>query len=219
MTPNTPFLTLTFVLHESNFAPNIISLHQKGLKLKKMYKMKNFLMAASFAIIALSTNSIFAQTTNLNVNLANVYSIEVTNPTVTIAMNTAANFTEGNTTGSLPNHVKVSATNGYKVTIQAATDLTSPGNDVIPVSTVVVKTTPGTFSGAPGSIDAGSNAAFPANAPALSVTTPVELISSTTGDIRGFNVQYTIPPVSAPVYLNKPEAVYSTLLTYTIVAN
>lgn len=176
MTLKSLLLTLTFVTHESNFAPNKLSLYYLELKLKKNYKMKNFLMAASFAIIALSTSSAFAQTTNLNVNVANVYSIEVTNPTVTIGMNTAANFTNGNTTGTLPNHVKVSATNGYKVTIQAATDLTSPGNDVIPVSTVVVKTTPGTFSGAAGSIDAGSNAAFPANAPALSVTTPVELI-------------------------------------------
>lgn len=181
--------------------------------------MKNFLKVASFAIVALSANSILAQTTTLNVNLANVYSIEVTNPTVNIAMNTAANFTDGNTSGSLPNHIKVSATGGYKVTIQAANELTSPGNDIIPVSTVVVSTTPGTYSGAAGSIDQGSNASFPANAPALSVTTPVELITSTTGDIRGFNVQYTIPPVSAPVYLNKPAAIYSTLLTYTIVAN
>lgn len=181
--------------------------------------MRNFLKAAAFAIVALSANSIFAQTTNLNVNLANVYSIEVTNPTVTILMNSAANFTQGNTTGSLPNHIKVSATGGYKVSIQAATELTSTANDVIPVSTVVVSTTPGTFSGAAGSVDPGSNAAFPANAPALSVTAPVELISSTTGDIRGFNVQYTIPAVSAPVYLNKPAAVYNTLLTYTIVAN
>lgn len=181
--------------------------------------MKKFLIAASFAIIAMSANSSFAQTTNLNVNLANVYSLEVTNPTVTIGMSTPANFTKGNTTGFLPNHVNVSATNGYKVTVQAATELTSPGNDVIPISTVVVSTTPGTYSGADGSIDAGSNATFPANATALSVTTPVEIISSTTGDIRGFNIQYTIPPVSAPVYLNKPEAVYSTLLTYTIVAN
>ncbi|MNK36160.1 hypothetical protein D3C87_547030 [compost metagenome] len=182
--------------------------------------MKNFLKIASFAIIALSANSIFAQTTTtLNVNLASVYSIEVTNPTVNILMNTPANFTQGNTSGPLPNHIKVSATGGYKVSIQASNDLTSTANDVIPVSTVVVSTTPGTFSGAAGSIDTGSNAAFPANAPALSATAPVELITSTTGDIRGFNVQYTIPASSAPVYLNKPAAIYSTLLTYTIVAN
>jgi hypothetical protein len=181
--------------------------------------MKNFLKVASFAIVALSANSIFAQTTNLNVNLASIYSIEVTNPTVTILMNTAANFTQGNTTGSLPNHLKVSATGGYKVSVQASSQLTSPANDIIPVNTVTVSTTPGTFSGAAGSVDPGSVATFPANAPALSATAPVQLIASAKGDVRGFNVQYTIPAVSAPVYLNKPAAVYSTLLTYTIVAN
>lgn len=182
--------------------------------------MKNFSKIALLAIAALSFNAVSAQTTtNLNVNLSSLYSIEVTNPTVTIQMNNASYFTAGNTTGALSNHLKVSATGGYQVSVVAGTDLTSPGGDVISVGTVTVAATEGTYSGASGSTDPGTDAEFPSTAPALSTSVPAVVIESTSGDLRGFNVEYKIPAESAPAYLNKPAATYTTQLTYSIVAN
>lgn len=184
--------------------------------------MNKFLKTAALAAIVLSANSLFAQTsgtTNLNVNLGSVLAIEVANPSVTINMTTAAHLTAGNTTGSLSDHLKVTATEGFKVTVQAATDLTSSANDVIPVNTVVINTAKGSYLGATGSTAPTTAPTFPTTAPALSATAPVTIIESTTGDFRGFNVTYTIPATSTPAYIDKASGLYTTVLTYTIAAD
>ena len=134
-------------------------------------------------------------------------------------MNNASYFTNGNSTGSLPNHIKVSATGGYQVSVLAGADLTSPGGDVISVGTVTVAATEGTYSGASGSTDPGTDAQYPALAPSLSTTVPAVVVESSSGDLRGFNVTYTIPAANAPTYLNRPAATYTATLTYSIVAN
>lgn len=183
--------------------------------------MNKFQKTVALAALVLSANSIFAQTTgttNLNVNLGSVLAIEVTNPTVTIQMTTAEHLTAGNTTGSLSDHLKVTATEGFSVTVKASGELSYNGTE-IPVSTVVVNTSKGSYLGDSGSTEPTTNPSFPTTAPALSSAAPVTIIESSTGDLRGFNVTYTIPAEKTPAYLNKAAGVYTTLLTYTIAAD
>jgi len=181
--------------------------------------MNKFIKTVALAAIVLSANSIFAQTsgtTNLNVNLGSVLAIEVANPTVTINMNTAAHLTSGNTTGSLSDHLKVTATEGFKVNVVASQNLTSSGGATIPVSTVVVSAAKGSYLGATGSTAPTTAPTFPSAPTALSATTAATIITCATGDFRGYNVTYTIPATSTPSYIDKATGVYTTTLTYTI---
>ncbi|ALM47790.1 hypothetical protein AMR72_02065 [Flavobacterium psychrophilum] len=185
--------------------------------------MNKFFKTAALAAILLSANSIIAQdsktgTTTLNVNLGSVLAIEVANPSVTIQMTTAAHLRDGNSSSELSDHVKVTATEGYTVTVQASTDLTNGGVE-IPVSTVKIKTEKGSYLGASGSTAPTTTPTFPTTEPALSATAPVQIIESSTGDFRGFNVTYTIPAEETPAYLDKATGVYTTTLTYTIAAD
>lgn len=182
--------------------------------------MNKFFKTAALAAIVLSANSLFAQdnTTLLNVNLGSVLAIEVANPSVTINMTTATHLTEGNSTGELSDHLKVTATEGYTVTVEASGNLSNSGVE-IPVSTVTIKTEKGSYLGAAGSTAPTTNPTFPLTEPALSATAPVKIIDSSTGDFRGFNVTYTIPANETPAYLDKATGVYTTTLTYTIAAD
>ncbi len=182
-----------------------------------MTKLNFFLLGA----YALSAPALFAQTTgttSLNVNLGSVLAIEVANPTVIIQMNTPAHFSTGSTTGILPDHIKVTANEGFSVTVQASGNLVSAGVE-IPVSTVVVNTASGSYLGASGSTPPSATPAFPATPPALSTSSPVTVINCPTGDLRGYNVAYSIPASNTPSYLDKAPGVYTTLLTYTILGD
>ncbi|RDI11216.1 hypothetical protein DEU42_106150 [Flavobacterium sp. AG291] len=178
---------------------------------------KSVLLAAPFFTVP----SILAQTTgttNLNVNLASVLAIEVSDPTVVIQMNTPAHFSSGSTTGTLSDHLKVTANEGFTVTVEAAGNLSNAGEE-IPVSTVVVSSSSGSYLGASGSTAPTTNPTFPSSALALSSSAPVTIISCATGDLRGYDVAYSIPAANTPSYLDKTPGVYTTLLTYTIVAD
>src|SRR5690606_10326830 len=121
--------------------------------------MTKIFKIASIAIVALIATTASAQDnqTQLNVNLANAYSV-VVNPTqnsVTIDMNLPAHFQNGNSSAAQADHIQVSASGDYEVTVFALGDLVA-GSETIAVNTVTVTPTAGTYLGA--GADPGSTA-------------------------------------------------------------
>jgi hypothetical protein len=182
--------------------------------------MTKFFKIASVAMIALMANTAFAQvttqqdqaTTILNVNLEGTYEITVGQPSVTIDMNDPQHFIAGNDSGVQANHVRVSATGDYQVNVSATGELMF-GTNSIAVNTVTVTPTVGDYLGA------GTSTAPAATYTAQAIQNGTEstIITSPTGEsLRGFNVVYAIPATQAAAYLNKPEGIYTTTVTYTL---
>ena len=153
----------------------------------------------------------------MNIIIAQVQSIQVSQPTVNINLNQVSHFKSGNSSGQQSNHVKVSASTGYQVTVKASTQYFSHngGATTIPVNTVNVNTVTGDDT-------TGANAAPPAGltvAPQTTLsTTPSVIVTSPSGTFgRGFHVNYAIPAAKAPSYLNRDEGSYTTTVIYTLV--
>ena len=178
--------------------------------------MNKIFKVASVAIIAFSANTIFAQSTNLHVNVQDIYSIVVTDTDVTIDMNQPGFFVSGNSSAEQSNHIEVSATGEYQVSVAAALPLTgATSGETIDQGTIVVTANNGTYLGAQGT-DAGSSASFTA---ATLSSGGAPLVTGSAGDLRGFDVTYSIPAASAPAYLNVAEDIYTTTVTYSIAPN
>jgi hypothetical protein len=179
--------------------------------------MNKIFKVASVAIIALVANTAFAQTddTTLKVNVAAVYSIVVTDPEVTIDMDEADHFVNGNASDEQAGHIEVTATDAYTVTVSSAATLVGEAEaEEISAGTVVVTAVDGTYLG--NGADAGSTADF--SEAQLGDTDGTLLITGSGGDLRSFNVTYTIPAASAQAYINVPVDTYTTVVTYTIAA-
>lgn len=179
---------------------------------------------ASVAILALSANAAFAQVTavegtaatTLNVNLAGTYEITVGQLSVTIDMNDPQHFINGNNSGSQSNHVQVSATGDYQVNVSAAADLVF-GSESIPVNTVTVTPSLGDYLGAGTSTAPTMTLASTPLATVTDDTDGTTIITSGAGEsLRGFHVVYAIPAAQASQYLNRPEGIYTTTVTYTL---
>lgn len=180
--------------------------------------MTNFFKIASVAIVALSANVLSAQEdtdqATLNVVVGSSYSITVSNPTAEISMTTPTHFQSGNSV-SKTDHVQVSATNDYEVTVIATQDLTS-GAETIPVSTVLVTPTLGSYLG--GGDDPGA-IAVTLDPQELSTSTENTIISTDIGEsLRGYNIEYSIPAEQASQYLNHTAGTYTTTVTYSLYA-
>jgi hypothetical protein len=179
--------------------------------------MNKIFKVASVAIIALVANTAFAQTntTNLHVNVEAVYSIVVTDADVTIDMNEPEHFVNGNASDEQTGHLEVTATDGYEVTVTADEFLVGESEaEEISTGTIVVTANDGVYLG--NGTDGGSTADFQE---AQLATGGNVLITGSAGDLRSFDVTYTIPAASAPAYINVPVDVYTTLVTYTIAAD
>ena len=186
--------------------------------------MKKIFKIASVAIIALMANTAFAQvttqqdqaTTILNVNLAGTYEITVGQTSVDIDMNDPQHFIAGNDSGTQANHVRVSATGDYQVNVSATGELMF-GTNSIPVSTVTVTPTLGSYLGAGTSTAPTMTLTAQPLATVTALPAGSTIISSTAGEsLRGFDVVYAIPDTQAAQYLNKPEGTYTTTVTYTL---
>ncbi len=183
--------------------------------------MTKFLKIASVAIIALTANTLSAQVTpedtdqaTLNVILGNAFSITVSGATAQINMTTPTHFQSGNSV-SKTNHVRVSATNDYEVTVIATQDLTS-GTETIPVSTILITPTLGSYLG--GGDDPGA-IAVDLTPQELSTTTENTIISTDIGEsLRGYTIEYSIPAAEASQYLNHTAGTYTTTVTYSLYA-
>lgn len=182
--------------------------------------MKKFVKIASFAIIAFAANTASAQTeasTLLRVNLQDAYSIiipEAQNE-VTINMTLPTHFQNGNSSDIQSNHLQVSASDDFEVKVSAQGNLVF-GSETIPVNTVTVTPTAGTFLGTgddPGIASSFTPSPIPMNLDPAAGTT---IISSSTGDLRGYDMLYTIPASETSEYLNRPAGVYTATVVYAI---
>ncbi|MFD0699484.1 hypothetical protein [Myroides pelagicus] len=183
--------------------------------------MKTIFKLAVVTVVALVSGSTFAQdkkssaTTNLNVNLADIYELTVNDPSVNIDMNTVEHFQHGNTSGELANHVQVTATQKYEVKVVASSDLTNNGI-TIPVNTVEVRVK-GNTNLAKGSAPANFTATH--NVAALNTTESNAIITTTSGSAKmGYAIEYAIPAEQTAAYTDKAEGTYSTTVTYNLYA-
>ncbi len=160
--------------------------------------------------------SIGSAQTQVNVTIAQVQSIQISQPTVNISMAQPYHFLLGNSSGQQSNHIKVSSSTAYEVTVKASTEYFSHnGNSTtLPVNTIAVKTITGTLT--------NSNAAPPTGLQVASQimlsTLPTTIIKSPAGEWgRGFHVNYVIPETKSPSYLNREAGTYSTTIMYTLI--
>ena len=182
--------------------------------------MTKFFKIASIAIVALIATTASAQLnqTELRVNLANAYSV-VVNPaqnSVTIDMNLPEHFQLGNSSTSQANHLQVSATGDFVVKVSALADLVN-GSETIAVNTVTVTPSEGTYLG--GGTDPGLASTFQTQPIEVGAANEQTIITSTTGDLRGYNMVYTIPAANTGSYLDHTPGVYTATVVYTIYAN
>lgn len=156
-----------------------------------------------FVAIALVSTTVFAQDeTTLTVNLGDSFEITLTGAP-SIDMNTAAHFTDGNST-TMNNHVNVTASNSYVITVEADdTNFGSVEGNTVAVSNVEVHM---------------NNHANSTGSVALNGTTPVDLTTATDGEINAdYNVIYAIPAANAGNFLDLGDDTLTATLTYTVV--
>lgn len=184
-------------------------------------KMKKLVSYAFFTMVFLLGISATAQpidtgksaSTTLKVNLANAYNIQIGQSSVTIDMNTANHFAQGNNSGTQQWHVVVSSNTGYEVKVAATTELLN-GASSIPVNTITVKPQMGDYLG--GGIATPPTDIILTNND-LAVGTQKTIISKNTGETkRGYNVEYLITPANAVTYMNKTPGSYITTVTYSL---
>lgn len=179
--------------------------------------MNKFFKNALVVAVSFTGVAAFAQTEDdvtLNVNLANTYSIVVSQPVVDIPMNTPAHFQSGSTSGVQADHITISATGEYEVTVQTSAEFFSGPDADISTATVQVVPTLGSYTG-------------PGTAPTVDRTYATPQLSQTensfilgdAGEIsRSFNVEYKILQDDASAFLNHTAGTYTTTVTYTIAA-
>lgn len=155
--------------------------------------------------------------TQVNIIIAPAQSITVTQPTVSVQMTQAAHYVSGNSSGVQADHVRVTSTTGYQVTVrsQAQFFTLSGSATTLPVSTLAVQTTLGTdFSGTSPSAPAGMTI----TPQTMLSTTATTIVNTPTGEAsRGFNVNYAIPSNQTSSYLNRTPGTYSTTVTYSLI--
>ncbi|MGY0038939.1 hypothetical protein [Pedobacter sp. NJ-S-72] len=140
---------------------------------------------------------------SVQVNVSNLMELIVEDPSVTLTVNTTANYQQGVTT-TMPNHVKVSSTVPYNVTVKANSSvLSSSGGIQIPVGVITIEGMTGQTGITPVVLSAS----------------PQQIITSADPTIDRFlNLQYRIPSTQTSNLLNKTAGSYNTTITYTIVA-
>lgn len=174
----------------------------------------NFVQAGTYTLPVVYTVSktassfpatLASQTMNssVQVNVSNLMELIVQDPSVTLTVNTTANYQQGVTT-TMPNHVKVSSTVPYNVTVKASSSvLSSSGGVQIPVGVITIEGM------------AGQTGITPV---VLSASPQLIITSANPAVDRLLNLQYRIPSTQTSNLLNKTAGSYNTTITYTIVA-
>ncbi|MFH6937718.1 hypothetical protein [Flavobacterium sp. FlaQc-30] len=166
--------------------------------------------------IAAMAQNIGSAQTQVNVTIAQVQSIQISQPTVNISMAKPSHFLLGNDSGQQTNHIKVSSSTAYEVTVKASTEYFSHnGNSTsLPVNTVAVKTVTGSLTNSTAQPPAGLQVVPQIMLSAL----PATIIKSPSGEWgRGFHVNYAIPETKSPSYLNRESGTYSTTVMYSLI--
>jgi hypothetical protein len=144
----------------------------------------------------------------VNIVLANVSSIKVNAAQTSVALNfsNADDYNNGVSLAQVQ-HLEVTCTGGYQVTVKASGPTMINGASTIPVSTITL--TPSISSG---STDAG--AAF---TPVSLSATPQNMITTPNGATKiYYDLRYKAS--GGPQYIGKAAGTYTTTITFTIVA-
>lgn len=141
--------------------------------------------------------------TALQVSVSNLAELSVQTPNVSLAVNSATAYRLG-VTQQMPNHILVSATVPYTVTVKASSNFfSSSAGAQIPVSVVTIEGM-STQSGI---------------TPVVLSSTPQVLLSSGSPVIdRPLSLQYRIPAAKTSSLVGLASGTYSTTVTYTLVA-
>lgn len=158
----------------------------------------------------------YSTSSQVDLVLSEVNTLKVNHSNVDLAMNQASHFIGGNATPLQENHVQVSSTSGYKVTIQTEQvtfDLNATATD-LPVAHVKVEVGMGdNISRNPG------NAMDIAFSTGINLqSTPVEVLQSPSGSFsQGFHVRYSIPASVTADFMDREAGDYSVQVRYTLV--
>ena len=173
--------------------------------------MRKVILTLTIVLSVFMINAAKAQTTTataiVNVTLAAVQSIAVTQGTVTIPFATSADYNTGVTVAQA-DHLTASSSGQFFIRVKSNADLTGPAAATIPISTISLTPTAGTTA-APGSPVYNTIASLS--------TSDQDLVTSTGGcNAAKFNVSYKAS--GGANYLNKAVGTYTATLTYTIAA-
>lgn len=150
-----------------------------------------------------ATLSSVTMNTSAQVLIDDLSELIVQDPSVSLAFNTAATYKNGVTTQK-PNHIKLSATVPYDVTVKASSNFLTSGTGVqIPVGVITIEGMPSQTGITP---------------VVLSATAQKIISSANPGVDRLLNLQYRVPAAQTPNLLGKTAGTYSTTVTYTLVA-
>jgi len=177
--------------------------------------MKKFLTLAALLVVGFSVNQAKAQTTtgtaNLNVTLAAAQNISVTSAAVELEFSTAEHYNTGVET-PVANHITASSSGGFMISVKAnSANLVGPNTSVIPVTTLSVVASAGTYNPAPGSPNYQTVASIN-----NTVNQPV-VTSGGGANAATFNIKYKAS--GGADYINKETGSYVATLTYTIAPN
>jgi hypothetical protein len=144
----------------------------------------------------------------VNLQLEQILSVEISQSSVSIPMNTPAHYLQGSSSQEITNHLQVSATSSYVLRVRTEDEYFNldAGLSTLPVSTVRLNLTD---NGATG----------------VTVLTPVSLSNSDTDVassganeiVQYYNAVYEIPQSQTQSYINKEDGNYTTTVIYTIV--
>lgn len=185
--------------------------------------MKTFYkITLALAVMLISVSSLAQQTeakANLNVLLGNAYNIEINSvqSDVSILMNQTDHFINGNSSQQ-DDHIQVTATGGYAVTVQASAPNFVPETGASTIGVDNIYLVPQLGSLLVGNPNAGQNVNITPGF--LNGTTGFEILNVEAGERkRGFHMEYKIPTSKTDNFLNKEADTYTTVVTYTLIPN
>lgn len=166
----------------------------------------------------LGFGQVYTAQNQVNVIIAQVQNISVTQPSVALQLTQVAHYLSGTSSAVQINHINVGSTTNYQVSVHAQQRFLTfnGGNSTIPVHTIVLQTTAGadlTGNGSP-----FSTATQITPAVALAETETVLISNAPPEGARGYNVTYAIPASNTAYYFNQPPGTYSTTVIYTLSA-
>ncbi|EOR93727.1 hypothetical protein ADIARSV_3067 [Arcticibacter svalbardensis MN12-7] len=176
--------------------------------------MKKNLLFVAILLAGVSFNKANAQNATLTLNLAALQSIKINTVAVNIDFATAADYTNGKSSGAIADQIEIVSTGIFTVSVAASGPLsTGTAINDIPLSALTLTPTL-----------ASSSTTI---VPTLNVVTtlapavPKAFIKSAVGTSNAkFSVNYGISPgVGSVNLLNRPAGAYKTTVTYTIAPN
>jgi hypothetical protein len=152
---------------------------------------------------ARSSPSVVNQTTTstLNVTVADMQAFTMNDATTTLNLNSISGY-QG-ITQAQPNHMTVSSTSPWSISVVAASSNLSNGSNTIPVNYISIGNVSGQTLLTNTILSSGSQTITSSRPPAIN---------------QSVGVNYTISAANAQQLINKPSGTYSTTLTYTLSA-